>query len=428
MAPSQSQRLEIPVKRNVRTLTVALAATAALAPAGLAMAAPHHHHKPPALWAAPAGTGSACTFAAPCSLSTALSKAPSGGTVRAMKGTYTGGGTYVTTGGTFTISAFLAAPVHLIGQRGAVINATGEEYGIAILGTASGSSVQGFTVEDATDTGIIAVPGNSTAGPTPASPLSHVTIADNVLTGNGTSVAAPGWGIHLESVTDSTVANNRSYANGGGIYLTDELGPTDHDAVIGNRVWDNTLQCGITLAGHVAAVDATTLLPPATPTAGVFDNLVEGNVTNDNGTYVGSNPNDGDGSGILMGGGALDAAVYNNRIIGNSATGNGLAGIVIHEHGPADLNGNVIIGNRLGKNNVIGDEDFTPDVDLKTTGILVASAIPEGTTGAIAGTVIVRNSIRDNEVGIWTLNVSSSTNLIAHNRFAKSVTTPISAN
>jgi hypothetical protein len=215
------------------------------------------------------------------------------------------------------------------------------------------------------------------------------------------------------------------YDNGGGVYLTDELGPSSHNRVIGNRIWDNTLQCGITLAGHVTAVDPGTLLP--TGAGGVFDNLVADNVSNGNGTYVGSNPNDGDGAGILMGGGVVDAAVYANVIRDNTAIGNGLAGVVIHEHGPGDLNDNVIVGNRLRNDNVLGDPQFTP-ADTVTTGILVASAIPVGTTGAISGTVIAHNRISKVAVGIWTLNVSAATNTIAHNRFAKSVTTPISAN
>ncbi len=414
------------MKRNLRNIAVALAATTALAPVGVAVASHHHGHgnwHSMALWASPTGTGTACTFAAPCSLTTAVGSAAPGATVRAMKGTYSGGTTIVTSAGTFIIGVPIASPVNLVGERGAVIDATGDQFGIAIVGSGSGTSVRGFTVKNASDTGIIVVPGTATTAPAPSPVATDITIADNVLFDNGTSPTAPGWGIHLESASHSTVLNNRAYDNGGGIYLTDELGPNDHNRVIGNRVWDNTLQCGITLAGHVAAVDPTTLLPPATPTGGVFDNLVADNVANGNGTYNNpANPGDGDGSGILMGGGALDAAVYSNVIRDNSATGNGLAGVVIHLHGPGDLNGNVIVGNRLGKNNVLGDTDFTPP-DPVTTGILVDAYAP----GSISGTVIKHNRIRNNVVGIWTLNVSSTTNTIAHNWFAASVTTPILA-
>jgi len=410
------------MKRNMRALTVAITVGAVLVPAGIAVASHSHHQRHKAhwdhstLWASPTGTGTTCTYAAPCTLTSALTNAASGATVRAKKGIYTGGVTI----GTTVIGAAIATPLHLVGQRGAVINATGDTYGIAIVGSASGTTVRGFTVENASDTGIIAVPGTGTTAPAATPPVTHVTIADNVLRDNGTSVATPGWGIHLISATDSTVSNNRVTGNGGGVYLTDEFGPNDHNRVTGNRIWANTLQCGITLAGHVAAWNSSTLLP--TGAGGVFDNLVANNVSNGNGTYVGSNTSDGDGAGILMGGGVLDAAVYGNVIRDNSATGNGLAGVVIHQHAPGDLNANIIVGNRIGTNNLLGDTAFTP-TDTVTTGILVGSAAEP-----ITGTVISRNTISKNAVGIWTLNVPAASNTIAHNRFATSVTTPVLAN
>jgi parallel beta-helix repeat protein len=400
----------------MRALTVALTATAVLVPASVAMASHSHHQKHwdhAALWASPTGTGTACTYAAPCSLSTALGNAAPRATVRAMSGTYTGG-------------VVIDTKVNLAGQHGAELNAATSADGVGIQVTAagSGSSVRGFTVENAPAVGILvgSLPG---ATSDPAAAATKVNVSGNKLLDNGTLTTAPGWGIWLVSATNSTVANNQIKDNGGGIYLTDENGPNDHNRVVGNRSIDNTLQCGITLAGHLAAVDPTTLLP--TGAGGVFDNLVANNVSNGNGTYVGANTSDGDGAGILMGGGVLGAAVYGNVVRNNSATGNGLAGVVIHQHAPGDLNNNVIVGNRLGKNNVLGDTDFTT-TDTVTTGILVASAIPAGTPGAISGTVIARNSFRNNAIGIWTLNVSSTTNTIAHNRFAKSVTTPIVAN
>lgn len=400
--------------RNLRTLAVALTATAALVPVSIAVASHHHHGmhgSHTTLWASPTGTGTSCTHAAPCTLTTALGTAAAGGTVRALEGTYTGGVTL----GTTTIGAPIATPVHLVGQHGAVIDATGDQYGIAILGSASGTSVRGFTVENASDTGILVAPGAPGAVPALNPPASDVTIVDNTLHDNGTkNPTSPGWGIHLMSTTNSSVADNRVYNNGGGVYLTDEFGPNDHNRVIDNHVDNNALQCGIILAGHVAAVDPITLLP--TGAGGVFDNLVARNVVKGNGTLS-------QGGGILMGGGTLDAAVYSNVIRDNIAIGNGLAGVVIHQHAPSDLNNNVIVGNRVANDNLGGDPDFPPFVINFPTGILVASA-----AGPISGTVIAHNKISHVQVGIWTLNVPAATNHIAHNRFAASVTTPISAN
>lgn len=63
------------------------------------------------------------------------------------------------------------------------------------------------------------------------------------------------------------------------------------------------------------------------------------------------------GGGILIGGGALDAAVVGNVIAGNTAIDHGLPGVVIHQRGPGDLNNNVIVHNRLNHDSVGGDPD-----------------------------------------------------------------------
>ncbi len=404
------------MKRNLRNLAVAVAATTVLAPAGIAMANGHHGHgHQKALWASPTGTGTACTFAAPCSLTTAVSTATSGQTVHALKGTYTGGVTV----GANKIGVPIATPINLIGEHGAVIDATGDTFGIGIVGTASGTTVRGFTVENAIDTGIIVVPGSVSTAPAPTPAVTDITIRDNRLTNNGataTSTFPGGWGIHLMSATGSTVANNWVSNNGGGIYLTDEFGPNAHNKVLGNHVKDNVLQCGIILAGHSAAVDPITLKP--TGAAGVFDNLVKHNVVIGNGTSS-------QGGGILMGGGALDAAVYSNVIADNVAIGNGLAGVVIHQHAPGDLNNNVIVDNLLIHNNVGGDPDYPGfDIATKTANIVVANASPT----PITGTVIVHNRLKNAYYGIWTLNAPGALNTIVHNRFAKSITVPIKAN
>jgi parallel beta-helix repeat protein len=406
------------VKRNLRNLAVALAATTALAPVGIAVASHHHdrgHWHGSALWAAPTGTGTACTWAAPCSLATALSTASSGQTVRAMAGTYTGGVMV----GPNKIGVPIASPVNLVGEPGAIIDATGDQFGIGIIGSASGTSVRGFTIENALDTGIIVVPGSISAAPALTPPVTNITIEDNRLHDNGLNPTAPGWAIHMMSTTNSKVAGNRAYNNGGGIYLTDEFGPNHGNRIVDNRVTHNLLQCGIILAGHVAAWNPVTMLPTAA--GGVYDNLVAHNVAIGNGTTS-------QGGGILLGGGAPYAAVYSNVIRDNTSIGNGLAGVVIHQHGPGDLNNNVIVGNRVSNDNVGGDPDYPP-INLNfPIGILVASGPPGSGAGPITGTVIQRNKISHVTVGIWTLNVPSGSNTISHNRFAASVVTPISAN
>ena len=84
--------------------------------------------------------------------------------------------------------------------------------------------------------------------------------------------------------------------NAGGILLTDEFGPTSGQLDPLQPLDRQHRDCGITLAGHSsAAVNPVTGKP--TGAAGVFDNLVEHNTSDDNGVA-------GQGAGILLGGGA----------------------------------------------------------------------------------------------------------------------------
>ena len=87
----------------------------------------------------------------------------------------------------------------------------------------------------------------------------------------------------------------------------------------------------------------------------------------------------GSGSGIGIFGSGPGTGAYDNVVRGNYAAGNGLAGFTIHAHQPGgeDVNGNQVINNVFGRNNVGGDGyDGPPVVDFKTTGIAVFSAPP----------------------------------------------------
>jgi nitrous oxidase accessory protein NosD len=319
--------------------------------------------------------------------------------------------------------------------------------GIQIVGPGgSGTSVSGFRIENAKFEGILVgtapvAPTQTEGKPTEAGqPVAGVTITGNTVVGNdagfgskfGQCFSTPeapgdcGEAVHLVAVTDSTVQGNIVAHNAGGILMTDEFGPTSGNTIRFNNSNHNETDCGITLAGHnPAAVDPETGLP--TGRAGVFDNLIEHNSSTDNGVL-------GQGAGILMGGGAPYAGVYGNRIIGNYAAGNGLAGITLHQHLVGDLNGNVIEHNALGRNNLDGDFDFKAAAATETTGILIASGEPPSglppflVPPAIKGTVIRGNAIGFNKVGIWTLGVDPTTTVISGNAFGPEVVTPVSTN
>jgi len=399
------------MKRSTRHVVLAAAALAVALPAGAAFAAHGHHDRSPALWASPTGSGTACTQVAPCTLTVALATAPTHSTVHATAGTYSGGYTLATTG------------LRLVGDEGATVDATTATNGIGILVTASHTAVTGVTVTGA--------PSAAQTAPHANPPLpegagievkgaNDVTISHDTLTGNVNthgSVSAgnnPSWGIWLMGTSHSAVSFNRVFNNDGGIYLTDETGPTTANVISHNTVHTNAYGCGITLASHHAGVFNGTTADPTL--GGVFNNVVRNNVANDNGTIA-------QGSGILMGVGAPGGAVYNNLILDNSARGNGLGGITIHQHfntnvpfpgaTVGDANGNRLIGNHIGTNNIGGDDDFAPITDHLTTGIILASIT--GTN--ITGTVIRNNQISNNKIGIWLLNAPTQSNTIRHNHF-----------
>jgi copper-binding protein NosD len=352
------------------------------------------------LVAAPNGSGTACTRPAPCALRTAVAVSRSGDTVIVTRGTYHVSGVTIT------------HRLNLIGQGRPVIDATTSSptlttaRGVTVTGRgAAGTLVRGLTVENATEEGIL------------ARATTRVTIADNVVTLNNRGVGAQkfdqcapagpipgdcGEGLHLMSVTNSRVLGNLVARNAGGILVTDELGPAAHNLIARNVSVNNALDCGITLAGHnPTAVSASTgARQPGK--AGIYRNLVTGNVANDNGVK-------GEGGGFLMAGGAPFTGVYANAVVGNVAERNGLAGVVLHHHFASDLNDNLIARNRVGRNNLVGDRDFTP-ADTQTTGILVASGLPPGAPAStpapkpVTGTVVTGNVIANNHFGIWTLN------------------------
>jgi hypothetical protein len=90
-----------------------------------------------------------------------------------------------------------------------------------------------------------------------------------------------GEGIHLMAVDHSTILRNEVSHNGGGILITDETGPNDHNLITENFVHDNSYDCGITLASHAPA---KTVIPTATLSYGVWYNTISHNVSMRNGT------------------------------------------------------------------------------------------------------------------------------------------------
>jgi parallel beta-helix repeat protein len=336
---------------------------------------------------APAGSDSGDCVASPCAtIGYAVSQANAGDTVSVAAGTYPE---------TVRIEKQLA----LLG-RGATIDADGSDNGIVISGdSAGGSEVRGFTIENAGLEGLFAVQ------------TADLTIADNTLERNDAygpfnplCVNQPddcGEALHLQSVTRSTVSRNVVQHNVGGILLTDEDGPTRDNTISRNRVLDNTLDCGITLASHWFQLGA----PVPAGVGGVYHNQVLSNVSDRNGA-----------AGIGIFAGPPGAAAYGNVVNGNEARDNGIPGVAVHSHTPfQNVDHNIIVNNTLAGNGP--DEDVPGDDD--TTGISIFSAVDP-----IPHATIADNRISDEHYGIFAYNTLKLSGLPS-NKMSDSVAVPV---
>ena len=354
------------------------------------------------------------------------------------------GSTVVVCKGTYHEQVVLNKPLSLQGQR-ATIDQAGVTPAFQVtlpgLGTqtifagvvmvSSGIRFTGFKVTHAQGEGILAAGlGSEVTGIS----ISHSAVVHNDLgfgvpnspyfqcAAQGAVPGDCGEGVHFIGVAYSAIKGNLIADNAGGVLLSDDTGPTHNILVANNVVTGNATDCGITVPGHNPnALSATGQRQPSV--AGVYDNVIRGNVVTNNGLK-------GEGAGVLFANATAGTASYNNLVQGNYIAGNGLSGVTMHAHTiqPGqfeDLNGNRVIGNRIGKNNIDGDTlDCPPNStctpqDLRTTGVLVFSG------GTPVTTTIAFNHIFNNAIGIW-LSKAVTARGLRTNTF-RNVTTPISA-
>jgi len=347
-----------------------------------------------------------------------LAATDTGDTIMISPGTYT-----MTAGSSNVVPSTISGGMTIESNGGTaantIINVAGAINGLVV--DANNVTVTGLTFENAGAAGIMVSPPT---GATQPAAVTGETIENNVVTNSDQCVLTPatapciaaigagdyGESIWLLSAVTSTLENNTVTGGlGGGVLISDELGPNHGNTVEGNNVSNNSaFGCGITLAGHnMAAVFSSgpNAGQPNPAAGGVYSNTIEGNTSNGNGA-----------TGI-----GLFNFAYNNTITGNSTAGNGEPGIEVDSTFPgADLNGNTITGNTVGVNS-ISDGPGSDSAGqhtihaTQTSGVMViAKATP------VTGTVISNNTITGNYYGIWMSALASTTTLSSNTiSFAK---------
>lgn len=326
----------------------------------------------------------------------AVAAANAGDVINVAPGTYAES---VTIGKSLTLSG--------AGASSTIIDATGLPNGIYVDGidnsNLAGVWISGFTVRNANFEGIL------------VANASQVTISSNTVTGNNAGIVNSamgptcpnipafetsegfdcGEGIHLMGAWNSNVASNTVENNAGGILISDDTGAAHDNVISSNTVSNNPADCGITIASHVPAT-----LTNSKTALGVYHNTVTGNTSSQNGVM-------GEGAGVGIFASAPGTAAYENIVLNNVLTGNGIPGVAIHGHTPQqNLNGNVIIGNQISGNGADTADTATPG----PTGINVASVSP------VTGTIISQNTISQETYGVVVKAPGSAT--VQRNAFA----------
>ncbi len=372
----------------------------------------------------PANAGKSCESARYSSIGAAVNAAGSGGTVVVCHGTY-------------HEDVLVNKSLNLTGKN-ATIDATGMENAVQVV--ASKVRIGGFTLQHANGEGVlVGIDSFADIGLLPPSGpvISDVTVEYNRVVEDNKGFSPTGQfnckypgdcggGIHFNVTTHSVMRGNVVMGNADGVLLTDDYGPNSYNVVEYNVVKNNVHECGITLPSHnpnAVNFDPNTgrIISRNPSVGGVYGNIVRHNVADFNGTEIAPPQFGGGGSGAGIGifASGPGFGAYDNVVEDNEASGNGLAGITLHSHGPGgggDISGNKIIDNTLGRNNLLGDPFDGNPSNWVPTGINVFSA------GANS-LVINDNTIHNDDIGIWVSTVVNADGL-ADNEF-KDVKTPI---
>ena len=364
-----------------------------------------------------ADTGN-CTVSHCATLGYALSQAGAGDTILIEPGTYMASADPAGTSNTVPpplTGLTIESDVANGGTAGNTIIEGAAANGLLV--NANGVTVKGLTFNESGAAGILVSPPSTATAP---AAVTGVTI-ENVVSNNSdqcfttpstavctAAIGAGDYGesIWLQSVTNSTLENSTLEAGlGGGLLVSDEMGPSFGNTIENNNFVNNQLGCGITLAAHNKAAiffSGPNAGQPNPAGGGVYNNTIENNTSSGNGAT---------GIGVFN-------AAYNNTIEGNTFDNNGEPGVKLNPTFPGgDVNGNSIINNSVGVNSLLdgpggGIPGSHNSHSTQTTGIMV-----DAPAGPVTGTVIRGNTVSGNYYGIY-LSAGASSSTVSGNTIA----------
>ena len=302
--------------------------------------------------------------------------------------------------GTYTEAVVVTHSTSLIAADGAkvIIDASGQPNGIFIDGSSNAPQpgvgrlvVRGMQVRNAQFEGILIM--NASDVTLLGNEVRHNDLA---LDGNDTCPGMPdfetnegsdcGGGIHLIGVDHSSVTHNKVFDNTGGILITDETGPSSFNFIAENQVHDNPYASGITLE---STVPANSVAPSATVAFGVNDNIVAHNSSWSNGANASTA-----GAGIGLFAHSAVSRVSANVVMDNNVSVNAKGGVVIETSNPGP--GQITAGD----NRIIGNSISGNGADPVNPGSVDSTGISVNSEGVITGTMILANRFDDESVDV----------------------------
>jgi hypothetical protein len=270
-----------------------------------------------------------------------INRAASGETVYVADGTYSGSGNTL-----LSVQDKNITLASLGGASKCIIECTGAPRGIQFTGASSGSTLQGFTIQNASDTGTAGIAGGGIAVVGCSPTISHCIITGNHVQstngdafGGGIAIQNGSASIEFCTVTYNTVQAANGLAGGGGVFYQSSASPQIVSCIISG----NSASCtGTSATNQVAALGGgfySGLGTPKLTQCVISDNTLagDGNVCYGGGAYL-------DGGSLNL------CTVSDNGITGtpSNALGGGVGA-----PGPVSMTRCTVQGNTL--NDASGD-------------------------------------------------------------------------